>query len=192
LTRQKAGAVFSKSTTPFSQSLLVRRDDVASGRITSYASFAKSGMTIGVVPGTTGENFARQIAKERGVPSSAFVSIPDEQKLIRALLDKKIDAIARGEIGNDYQVSLHKQLLTIERRDFGEAFALAVNPHKPKLVADLNNAIDIVTHQGALSFKAWLKNPQVFDMSVSQHLASKTKAPTQPSHDNSVLRSPKP
>ncbi|MBU3750659.1 MAG: amino acid ABC transporter substrate-binding protein [Mycobacterium sp.] len=161
--RRAQGAVFGPGTASFAQSLLVRRSDFDSGRITGYRSFAGTAMAIGVVPGTTGESYARQRAAEAGLPETVFRSYPSEDDLLPALKSGVIDAIARGEIGNRYQQSLDPSLLTIDLRDFGESFAMALDPANPGLPDALARTLNEVRAGGALGYPEWLIDPHVFD-----------------------------
>lgn len=160
--RVKAGAVFSDSTLFFNQSLLVKKRDYESGRIVSYGSFKNTDMKIGVVPGTTGELYGHERAKAAGLPLSVFVTYESEADLLPALIGGKIQAIARGEIGNAYQAEQDKSLVTIARQDFKDSFAFSVtNTNKPLLV-HLNEAIHTLTDNGKISYHEWIKNPNVF------------------------------
>lgn len=161
--RQKEGAIFSiGDMAPYSQSLLVRKADYDSGKIRSYASFKNTQLKIGIVPGTAGERYGHILAERNGVPLSVFISLPSEAELLPALKAKKIDAIARGEIGNDYQVSLDSNLVTIVTGNFGEAFTIAVNNQNPQLLIALNQAIKKITDKNKIGYAAWQKNHQVF------------------------------
>lgn len=161
--RRAQGAVFGPGTASFSQSLLVRRADYDSEKITGYSSFAGTTMVIGVVPGTTGESYARQRAAEAALPDSVFRVYPSEDELLPALRAGAIDAIARGEIGNRYQQTLDPSMVTIDLRDFGESFAMALDPANPDLHAALAGALDTVREHGAIGYSDWLNDPEVFD-----------------------------
>ncbi|MDF2939390.1 MAG: bacterial extracellular solute-binding s, 3 family protein [Gammaproteobacteria bacterium] len=160
--RIEQGAVFSVSTAHFSQSLLVRKDDYDTGRICSMRSFKDSNMKIGVVGNTTGESYAHALAQDNGVSLSVFAAFETESELLPALKDKKIDAIARGEIGNNYQASLDKSLFTIVTKDFGEAFCIAVDPSNKALLVNLNKTIGEITHNGKIGYTQWQKNHNIF------------------------------
>ena len=161
--RKAEGAAFSSTTASFEQSLLVRKSDADSGRITGYASFVGTTMVIGVVPGTTGESFARQRAAEAGLSMSAIRQYPSEAELLPALQSGEIDAIARGEIGNRYQQAQDPSLLTIDSRDFGEGFAMSVDPANAQLLTALTDGLESVTKGGSIGYKEWVSNPGVFD-----------------------------
>jgi ABC-type amino acid transport substrate-binding protein len=161
--RAQEGAAFSVTTAPFQQSLLVRKSDFDSAKITSYDSFKGTSLKIGVVPGTTGEQYAHVNAQDHGVPASVFVQYASESELLPALKNKSIDAIARGEIGNEYQQSLDPSLLTIARRDFNEGFAVAVDVNNKTFLRELNEAIECLTDHGKLNVGRWLRQPDVFD-----------------------------
>ena len=161
--RAHEGAAFSVTTALFKQSLLVRKSDLDSGKITSYDSFKGTSLKIGVVPGTTGEQYAHVNAKDHGVPASVFMQYASESELIPALKSKSIDAIARGEIGNEYQQSLDPSLATIAKRDFNEGFAVAVDANNQTLLRKLNEAIECLTDHGKVNVDLWLRQPNVFD-----------------------------
>lgn len=160
--RMKEGAVFSRMTTHFEQSLLIRRADFTSGKVTSYDSFKNSNMKIGVVPGTTGEQYAVLQAKEHKLPENVLIKYPSETELLSALKSGKVDAIARGSIGNDFQVHKNYFFMTIARRDFHEGFAFSVDKSNKALLQKLNQAILDVTNHGKITYQQWLKNHNIF------------------------------
>lgn len=166
--RIKEGAAFSVPTSSFKQSLLVRKKDYESGRVTSYESFKNTSMKIGILPGSSGEIFAEKIAHEINLPESVFVRYPSESALLGALYSGKIDAFARGEVGNDYQAALHKDLITIARRDFKETFTFALAKSNPKLVNVINNAILKITNQNKIQYSDWLNDNNIFMRSVTR------------------------
>jgi ABC-type amino acid transport substrate-binding protein len=125
-------------------------------------------MKIGVVPGTTGEQYAHLRAREAKLPPQVFVQYPSESQLLPALLSGKIDAIARGEIGNEYQASMNKELVTIAKKDFHEGFAFAVDKSNKRLIVKLNEAINIITDKCKLTYAQWQKNHNVFMEQVSK------------------------
>lgn len=160
--RLSQGAVFGPGTASFAQSLLVRKTDLDNGKVTGYGSFAGTDMLIGVVPGTTGESYARQRAAEAALPGSVFREYPSEDELLPALRSGAIDAIARGEIGNRYQQTLDPTLVTIDLRDFGESFAMALDPSNTILPGALGDALDVVREGGTIGYTDWLNDPRVF------------------------------
>jgi ABC-type amino acid transport substrate-binding protein len=160
--RKDEGAIFSSTTATFAQSLLVRRSDYESGRIVGYKSFAGTKMIIVVVPGTTGETFAWLRGKEVGLPGSVFRQYAGENELLLALKSGEIDAIARGEIGNRYRQGLDHSVLTIDLRDFGEDFAMSIDPTNVDLQKHLAEALKLATKDGALDFRQWSDNPSIF------------------------------
>lgn len=167
--RIKEGALFSITTATFDQSLLIRKKDYLSGAIISYASFKNSDKKIGVVPGTTGEQYAHVLAKENKLPPSVFIQYASESALLPALKSGKIDAIARGNIGNDYQASIDENLMTIAHHNFNEGFAFAVNATNGKLQTKLNEAIAKMTQHGKISYSQWLKNHAIFMKQVEEN-----------------------
>lgn len=160
--RQKQDAVFSIPTTHFKQSLLVRAQGYNNGSILIYNDFKHNHRKIGVVPSTTGEEFAYRRAKDAGLDPSTIVQYPNETQLLTALKQNKIDAIARGEIGNEYQASIDPDVVVTAKRDFGEAFSFVVNPSKPEFLHAINSAIATVTNCGKIGFPSWLKDHNVF------------------------------
>jgi ABC-type amino acid transport substrate-binding protein len=161
--RIKEGASFTRSTMFFDQSLLVRKKDHETGHITSFRSFKNTNMKIGVVPGTTGEKYAIIRAKANKLPLTVFVQYESESNLLPALIRGDIDAIARGELGNEYQVSLNKDLITIAKQNFKDSFAFAIDASANKPLLDhLNEAIRMVTDDGKISYRQWINNPNVF------------------------------
>ena len=166
--RIKQGALFSIGTTSFNQSLLVRKKDYESGLIVSYHSFKKSKFRIGVVPGTTGELYAHLRAKEYNLSSNVFVKYASESELLPALMTGKIDAIARGEIGNKYQESTNKKLITIAKKDFGENFAFAIDSSNKILANNLNQAISQITNNGKITYLQWDRKHTIFLDRVNQ------------------------
>jgi ABC-type amino acid transport substrate-binding protein len=166
-------AQFSTITTLFNQSLLVRKSDFTSGRIVSYRSFKNTPMKIGVVPGTTGEKYAYARAKENDLPMTIFVQYASESELLPALLNHKIDGIARGEIGNQYQASVDNNLITIAKKKCNEGFAFGVDKSNSSLVLHLNQAIHDITTNGAITYDDWLNNHAVFSHRAKQLLGEK-------------------
>lgn len=166
--RIKEGSSFTAATTCFSQSLLIRKADYQSGRIVSYGSFRNYHLKIGVVPGTTGERYAHVRAKEFNVPSQALVQYPSESELLQALVKGKIDAIARGEIGNEYQEKLNSNLVVIEKKNFNECFTFATDKSNKKLSKNLNKAIMQLTNNGKITYSQWKSNPRIFNERLQQ------------------------
>ena len=91
-----------------------------------------------------------------------FVQYASESELLPALMSGKIDAIARGTIGNQYQESKNDQLITIAQKSFGEHFAFAVDSSNKALSSSLNQAIKQITKNGKITYSQWLKNHAVF------------------------------
>jgi len=169
--RKKEGVGFSEPTSAFSQSLLVRKADYLSGRITSYESFRNTDMKIGIVPGSSGEIFAQTRVKEAKLPETVLVAYPSEVELLAALRNKQIAAIARGEVGNDYQAARDKDLVTIAKRDFGETFCFALARSNPVLIKDINAEIAKITQHNKIKIADWEKNKNIFMVSLLQSKA---------------------
>lgn len=160
---RKTHAIYSLPTASYSQSLLIRKADFLSGNITGYESF-KENLYIGVVKGSAGEKYGHIRAKEVGVDNQIFKQYKSESELLPALLEKEIAAIARGDIGNEYQAAKNKELITIAHKNFDEQFCFAVDAERKKFLLQLNKAIKIVTHSGRLSYKEWIKNRRIFNI----------------------------
>jgi ABC-type amino acid transport substrate-binding protein len=155
--RIEEGAAFSIPTVKFSQSLLVRKEDHDKGRIIGFKSFNNSGMKIGVVPDTTGEAHAKTLAKEHDISTEILLSFNSEAELLPALKAKKIDAIARGEIGNKLQSAKDPDYYTIITKDFGESFAIAVDASNKQLLIYLNQTLEKLLKQDAFIFEKWFE-----------------------------------
>lgn len=166
--RIEQGALFSKGTLTFNQSLLVRKRDYESGKIVSYESFKNRARKIGVVPGTTGALYAHLRARKNHLSDNIFVEYASESELLPALMQGKIDAIARGDIGNTWQESKNKALITIARKSFGENFAFSINNGNKELANKLNKAILQITNNGKISYAQWLRQPQIFTQRAEQ------------------------
>ncbi len=145
--REEQGAVFSVPTIEFSQSLLIRAN--ATDIYKTISDFRNK--KIGVVPGTTGALYAIQRLKEANLDwEKIIVNYPSEAELIPALQSGKIDAIARGEIGNLYQEKLNPHYKTILKRNFGEGFEIVVDKNNPALLIEINKQIVNLKKEGKL------------------------------------------
>lgn len=122
------------------QSLLVRRED--RDRIRDYPDLVAGRDVVGVVPGTTGERYAIERAREAGHdPATLIAGLATEGELLVALRARRITAIARGVPGNEHQAAADPSLAVTARRDFGERFAFAVDPRRPRLRGRLDEAL---------------------------------------------------
>lgn len=153
-------ALYSHPTARCSQSLLIRTKDRHS--IVGFESFKDGIRKIGVVPSSAGEKFGIERAKEAGISEDVFKQYKSESELLPALLKGEIDAIARGNIGNEYQAERNEELLTIARKDYGEKFCFAVSPKRKEFLKQLNEAIDLITDSGKISYEAWSRDHDVF------------------------------
>ncbi len=136
--RKEQGAAFSLPTIKFPQTLLVRTTDAPSFK--SITDFKDK--KIGVVPGTTGAINAIERLKQANLNwEKIIVYYPSESELLPALEKEKIDAIARGAIGNEYQEKLNPEYKTILPRDFGEGFQIVVDKNNPGLLESINQEI---------------------------------------------------
>lgn len=160
--RMAEGVAFTRPHYANRQTLLVRTDDFAGG-LRGYEDFDDRTRVIGVVPGTTGEIFALQRAREAGKNVARMVrGYPSEDELLEALRAKVIDAIARGAPGNLHQASRDGAFTVTAFRDFGERFAFAMDPESDALREALDRAIGAVTRDGATGLEQWIADRGVF------------------------------
>lgn len=93
----------------------------------------------------------------------SVIYMANEEALLEALLAGKIDAVARGDIGNRYAARTHEEALAIgavdERFEIG-AFALAAD--NSALAGCLNRTIDWLTDGGNIGYSDWLEDQSVF------------------------------
>jgi ABC-type amino acid transport substrate-binding protein len=160
---RKEQTIYSIPTAFYSQSLLVRKNDYSSGTITGYESFKGEDFKIGVLNESAGEKFGCLRAQEYGLDLSIFKQYKGEADLLPALIKGDIAAIARGDIGNDYQTSKDSQLITLARKNYNERIFFAVDRRRQTFLQELNKAIIKVTHEGKLSYSDWLRNNQIFN-----------------------------
>lgn len=160
--RIEKGAVFSVATIKTSQSLLIREKDYYANRVTGYGSFKAGTMKIGVIGGSTGEEYAKVNARENYVPQNVIVPYPSETALLKALRAKEIDAIARSDVANTYQASMDKSLKVVAQRDFNESYAVAVDRNNRILLGKLNQAIIQLTENSTITLADWSKDPAIF------------------------------
>jgi ABC-type amino acid transport substrate-binding protein len=153
---------YSIATANYSQSLLILKKKYVDKVITSYKSFAQGNMSIGVIGNTTGETYGKLRAEEHELPSTIFKRFEKESEMLDALLADEIQAIARGSIGNEYQEMKNENLLTIEKKSFGEMTAYALDPRNEHLKDALNSAITLITDNRKLSYPEWLANHKIF------------------------------
>ena len=97
------------------------------------------------------------------VPRAA-IALSDEQVLFENLRERRIDAIARGEIGNrDAAAAAHDGAFVVtaldEQVEYG-GFTLAVED--VALRTSLDEWIDYLTDGGNIGYAEWLADPQVF------------------------------
>ncbi|MDD9993295.1 MAG: transporter substrate-binding domain-containing protein [Rhodospirillales bacterium] len=91
------------------------------------------------------------------------IYVTDEAALIGALLAGRIDAVARGEIGNRHTARAYGGAVAVgavdERAETG-GFAVAAGD--TALAACLNEAIGWLTDGGRIGYRDWLNDPGVF------------------------------
>jgi len=91
------------------------------------------------------------------------IYMAEEDALIAALLDRKIDAFARGEIGNRYAARAHGGALAVGALDESvETGGFAAPVGDAALVACLNEAIDWLTDSRRIGYPDWIDDPSVF------------------------------
>lgn len=158
------GVVFTRPHYANRQTLLVRTDDFERG-LRDYTDFDDRVHVIGVVPGTTGETFAWQRAREANKDERRLVrGYPSEDELIAALRTKAIDAIARGAPGNLFQASRDSAFTVTAYRDFGEGFAFAMDPTSDALREVISQTVNGVTRGGAIGLEQWLADNGAFQV----------------------------
>lgn len=164
---RKEHAIYSIPTAFYSQSLLIRKNDYISGAITGYESFKNSDFKIGVVKKSDGEKFGHERAKECGLDTTIFKQYTSESELLPALLNGDIAAIARGDIGNEYQASRNNQLKTIAQKNYHEHICFSVSPQRKTFLEALNKAIKAVTHSGKTGYRDWYKDNDIFNKNLA-------------------------
>lgn len=149
--RIKDGAKFTTPHFYLDQSVLIRSED--QNQLHSLKDFI--GKKIGIVPGTTGESVARKHAPQ-GV---TFVPFDDESVMLSALKEKKIDGVARGNLGNGYQAKLHPEFFMIETVPTHEKIAFALATDNKALFKEVNNDIKQIKKNGTLEkiYHQWFK-----------------------------------
>ena len=113
----------------------------------------------GASPGLAGRRQLRPASAEQ--PTVAYY--PDDTAMIEALAAGRIDAVARGEIGNRAEARSHGKAFAVTALD-GRAetggFALAAGD--AALAACLDRWIDRLTDGGRIGFREWFDDPSVF------------------------------
>ena len=96
------------------------------------------------------------------VPRVAIV-LSDEEVLLDNLRERRIDAIATGEVGNRDAAAATRGAFVVtaldEQVEYG-GFTLAVED--VALQASLNGWIDYLTDEGNIGYAEWLADPQIF------------------------------
>ena len=93
-----------------------------------------------------------------------------ETELLEALADGRIDAIARGEIGNRNAAANAQGAFVVTALDHSntEWGGFAVSDNDTELLLCLNTLIDFLTQDRSIGYEQWVKNPNVF-MERAQH-----------------------
>jgi ABC-type amino acid transport substrate-binding protein len=168
--RIREGVLFTRPHYANRQTLLVRTHDFERG-LRDYPDFDDRTHVIGVVPGTTGETFAWQRAREANKDEARLVrGYPSEDELIVALRSKAIDAIARGAPGNLFQASKDSTFTVTAYRDFGEGFAFAMDPTSGALREVISQTVHGVTRGGAIGLEQWLADHSAFQVNGASAL----------------------
>ena len=113
----------------------------------------------GASPGLAGRLRLRPASSDLPV----VVYLPDESALIEALASVRIDAVARGEIGNRYAAFASGgafSVTAIDSRAETGGFALAASD--TALAACLDRHIGWLTDGGRIGFRDWLDDASVF------------------------------
>lgn len=100
-------------------------------------------------------------------PASAarphVVYYPDDAALIEALAAGRIDAVARGEIGNRADARTHDGTLAVTALDSRvETGGFALAAQDAPLAACLDRSIAWLTDGGRIGYQEWLDDPAVF------------------------------
>lgn len=154
--RQQQGAAFTSPHVITSQSLLIRTAD--KNTIRSVKDLA--GKKVGVIPGSTNEATLKSIAPQ----GTTFITFRNEQPMLRALNDNKIDAISYDKLSNDFQVKKNPQLSMINIPRTNEKIAFAVSSKNPALLAELNQNLKKLKQNGSLqkAYSQWFQQKMNF------------------------------
>lgn len=147
--RIRDGAAFTEPYLAIKQSLLVKKEQEA--EINSLEDTANK--KVGIVPGTTGAAYASKHAPE-GADLKKF---NNEQEMLQALERDRIDAIARGEPGNRFQVKQHPEYTLTGIAGQAERFAFAIADTNQPLLNILNYHIQQLQKSDTLQqfYKRW-------------------------------------
>ena len=87
----------------------------------------------------------------------------EETALIEALASGRIDAVARGEIGNRAAARAHGDAFAVTALDNrAEIGGFALGAEDAALAACLDRQIDRLTDGGRIGYSDWLYDPSVF------------------------------
>ena len=88
---------------------------------------------------------------------------PDDTALIEALADGRIDAVARGEIGNRAEARIHGEAFAVTALDSrAETGGFALAAGDAALAACIDRHIDRLTDGGRIGFREWFDDRSVF------------------------------
>ena len=110
------------------------------------------------------ETRKRLVAPGDDIPEIQYFSSENEQ--IEAVTDGVVDAVARGEVGNQHATdnSNGELRVTAVDRDNSEDIAFSY-PHTPEgdsLRGIMDNLINCLTDGGSIGFAQWHENPRIF------------------------------
>ena len=113
----------------------------------------------GASPGLAGRRLLRPMSAE--LP--AVVYYPDDTALIEALATGRIDAVARGEIGNRAETRAHGRTFAVTALDSrAETGGFALAAGDAALAACIDRHIHRLTDGGRIGFREWFDDPSVF------------------------------
>lgn len=97
------------------------------------------------------------------VPLPQVIYHAEESEQLRALRDREVTAVARGEIGNtDASVKSGGTLVVTALDPKVERGGFALNVQEPALLTCLNTHIGRLTDAGRIGYAEWAANPDVF------------------------------
>ncbi len=110
------------------------------------------------------ETRKRLVGPGDDIPEIQYFSSENEQ--IEAVTDGAVDAVARGEVGNQHAAdnSNGELRVTAVERDNSEDIAFSY-PHTPEgdsLRGIMDKLINCLTDGGSIGFAQWHENPRIF------------------------------
>ena len=106
---------------------------------------------------------SRQQLHPASVALPTVVYYPDDTELIAALAAGRIDAVARGEIGNRAEAQAHGEAFAVTALDSrAETGGFALAAEDASLASCIDRHIDWLTDGGRIGFREWFDDPSVF------------------------------